>query len=177
MRKGKKMEMVLFALVGGALITAELLDMMFPRRYGKTPLAPPSYQNEERQKFYALLNYLKKQGFIENKKKGRSALWKITVAGLKKLQFLNKLNMPDYKAETDDKFKIIIFDIPEKERKKRMWLREVLKRLGFKMLQLSVWIGKNKIPEQFLLDLKEKQILAYVHILEIGKSGTLKTLN
>lgn len=171
------MEMVLFALVGGAVITAELLDMMFPRRYSKTPLAPTPQRNEERQKFYALLNYLKKQGFIESKKKGRSALWKITVAGLKKLKFLNKLNMPDYKTETDDKFKIIIFDIPEKERKKRAWLREVLKMLGFKMLQFSVWIGKNKIPERFLEELRNKQMLSYIHILEINKSGTLKTLN
>lgn len=171
------MEMVLFALVGGAVITAELLDMMFPRRYGKTPLASPSYQNEERQKFYALLNYLKQQGFVENKKKGRSALWKITLAGLKKLKFLNKLNMPDYQTETDDKLKIIIFDVPEKERRKRMWLREVLKMLGFRMLQFSVWVGKNKIPGRFLEELRDKQMLSYIHILEISKSGTLKTLN
>jgi len=45
--------------------------------------------------------------------------------------------------------------------------------LGFTMLQKSLWIGSNKIPEEFIEDLKEWKIIEYVHIFEVTKKGTL----
>ena len=69
-----------------------------------------------------------------------------------------------------------MFDIPEKEKWKRVWLREVLGLCGFKMLQRSVWAGKNKIPEEFLADLRNFNMLEYVHIFEVSKKGTLKEI-
>ena len=44
---------------------------------------------------------------------------------------------------------IFSFDIPEKERVKRAWVRGVLKNLGFTMIQQSVWLGKGPLPKQF----------------------------
>ena len=66
--------------------------------------------------------------------------------------------------------------MPEKERRKRGWLRGALRFLNFKMFQQSVWIGKNKIPEQFLFDLRQKNLLPYIHIMEVNKGGTVREL-
>ena len=71
---------------------------------------------------------------------------------------------------------IVVFDVPEKERRKRDWLRSVLKRLELKMVQKSVWIGKVKIPKELLDDLFNLKLLDYVEIFEVSKSGSLRQL-
>ena len=108
----------------------------------------------------------------------KSSIWEITKLGLEKLKSrkskasFSKRNI-NYEKKLDDKIKIVIFDIPEKERHKRAWLRAVLISLDFSILQQSVWIGKNKIPEDFLLDLREYKMLSYVQIFEISKKGSI----
>lgn len=137
------------------------------------------FKFRERQRFYALLNKLKNQELIEKRKIGpKSSLWKVTRKGVEKLnlikekKFFGKQNI-NYQKQIDDKIKVIIFDIPEKERYKRVWLRAVLIFLDFKLLQKSVWIGKNKIPEEFISDLRERKILPYVEVFEVTKKGTI----
>ena len=84
-----------------------------------------------------------------------------------------KVGITKHKPERDDTTKVIIFDIPEKERYKRDWIRVSLLQLGFKMLQKSVWIGKVKIPEEFINDLKFMKIHSCVHIFSAEKLGTI----
>lgn len=130
--------------------------------------------------FYSLLSQLKKQGFIEKKQKESGTFWKITSRGEKKLEKLkNIFKFPklSYKQEKDNGLNMIVFDIPEKHRAKRDWLRYVLLALEFTMLQKSVWIGKNKLPEEFLKALNELDLTNFVHILKIFKTGTIKELN
>ncbi len=168
-------------LAAGALATLEIIDELSPVGFTKSYSVNRrrSFQDrnqKEMQKFYNTLNYLKAQGFIGKKKSENRMLWKITSSGLKKLQLLQQRAFSNYDVIKDNKLKIIVFDIPEKERQKRGWLREILRGLGFRMLQQSVWIGKNKIPEQFLYDLRQKHLLPYIHVMEIGKSGTMREL-
>ena len=79
-----------------------------------------------------------------------------------------------YVPMMSDEVIIVSFDVPERRRHWRDWLRFQLASLGLQKLQLSVWIGKVKLPEEFLEDLKKFQLLTYVHILSVGKKGTLK---
>lgn len=90
----------------------------------------------------------------------------------------NRFNLPhrNYKKEGDNGFNIIIFDIPEKERFKRDWIRQNLTPLGFNMLQKSVWIGRSKLPREFLKDLSNLNLVKYVHIFKIAKTGTIKNI-
>ena len=44
---------------------------------------------------------------------------------------------------------MVLFDIPEKKRKTRNWLRLHLKLWDFEMLQQSVWLGKGPLPKEF----------------------------
>jgi len=101
----------------------------------------------------------------------------ISNKGKKKLmQLKNKLPGRQYKAENQNNPVIISFDIPERLRRKRNWLREVIKNLGFKMVHQSVWMGKIKIPKALILDLEHLRILEFIEIFKVSKTGTLKKL-
>ncbi len=137
-------------------------------------------QYRERQIFHSLLNKLKREGFIRQKDKKRNAPWGITPSGTKKLIRLQEDGKPDssplrgYEKKSSQKLVIIAFDVPERERRKRYWLRAALVALGFQKLQQSVWLGKVQIPQEFFIDLKNNAMLSYVHAFSITKGGTLK---
>lgn len=184
MRSGKKIKEILTILAGGALATLEILDEFWPTGFTKSyahnrsaffKKSKADIDIAELQRFYNLLNYLKREGFIEKKQAHNNVFWKITSNGLNKLGLI-KEKTTNYQIHNDGKLKIVVFDVPEKERRKRAWLREALKMLGFKMLQQSVWMGKNKIPEQFLFDMRQKNLLPHVHIIEVSKGGTVREL-
>lgn len=188
---GEIVKSILIGLAAGAVITAELLDHFFSA-YNRSYKAAHrslyggydynknetkfSYEDPELQKFFSVLNRLKRQGFIKKKELKQGSLWNITKRGLEKLGFYKRKKETKYDAIKDTKIKIIVFDIPEHERWKRAWLREALTALEFSMLQKSVWIGKNKIPEQFLEDLRDMRLLHHIHILEVSASGTVKEI-
>jgi len=125
----------------------------------------------EKQRFYNLISKLKREGLIE----GKDHL-KITLIGKEKILKSNKINVRTlrYVRERDNTVKILVFDVPEKDRHKRDWLRVSLLQLGFKMLQKSVWMGKVKIPENFLGDLRLAKIDRFVHIFSAEKLGTIE---
>ena len=190
-KRGENMKAVLEALKEGSFATLELLDLFFGayQRSYKSALRIEEYKrpkkqtwedlkNEERQVFYTLICKLKREGFVLKKQSKFGSLWNVTQKGLQKLNLLQKQDEKrlKYVVEPEKTLKIITFDIPELEKKKRAWLREALRFLDFKILQKSVWIGKNKIPEDFLLDLKDGDLLKYVHILEVGSRGTVREL-
>ena len=135
---------------------------------------------KEKHKFYSLLSRLKKQGFVEKKRKGNKTWWKVTSLGKKKLEKVKiTFHFPRFnmRHEKGNDINLIVFDIPEKHRAKRDWLRSILLSLGFTLLQKSVWIGKNKLPEEFLNALAELDLIDSIHIFKITKTGTLKKLS
>ncbi len=83
-------------------------------------------------------------------------------------------DISNYSKASGNQLIIFAFDIPEHYRQKRAWLRAVLRNLGLKMLQKSVWIGRTKIPEIFLDDLRRLKMINYIEILAISKSGSLR---
>ncbi len=130
-------------------------------------------------RFYAMLRKLEKEGLIEKNKSDQSSTIKITNKGKDKLKKLKEkflLSNTKYKKEKINTTSIIIFDIPEKYRKKRNWLRLSISNMGFNMVQKSVWMGNVKIPKEFLISIKELNLLEYVEIFQITKQGTLKSL-
>ena len=136
------------------------------------------WQRQEEKKFYVLLAKMRREALIVKRKIGKKTFWESTGKGLKRLGLVLKslsLNLPEknYKKEKSNDLTLIVFDIPEKFKYKRVWLRKYLRNLGFQMLQRSVWIGKYKIPEDFIHDLRELKILSNTHILKIQKTGSL----
>ena len=193
---GKAIETILEILQRQAESTVELADIMFTDRstsYRKARRsllkAPPQFKTEwadwyrKRQTFYSLLNQLKREGLVKKEKRGNSSLWKITKRGILRLteardkgkrETLPMLSRKKYEAEKNNELAIVAFDIPERERKKRDWLRVHLAGLGFSSLQKSVWMGKVGIPEAFIKDLRDYEMIPYVQIFSVNKQGTIK---
>lgn len=117
---------------------------------------------------------------IETTKNGRKT-FKLTKEGISKLLELGRRqkrigHMPDFNKYSKNSGPVLIvaiFDIPESKRECRAWLRLVFRKLGLKMLQHSVWIGRIKIPTDLALDLKELEIVDCIEIFAITKTGSL----
>lgn len=65
----------------------------------------------------------------------------------------------------DGGWRMVFFDIPEKKRKYRDYLRKILRLIGFYELQRSIWVYPYPVPG-FLKDLMfEKNIKPYVRFI------------
>lgn len=142
-------------------------------------------EREERRRlarrYNNLIAWLRRDGLIVEEKKIGRRIFKITRRGMKKLKMLlrrkeDSLPAIDYPVSKSHNFTVIAFDVPEKEKRKRWWLRAALRGMGFTMLQRSVWIGKVKIPREFIDDLSGLRLVESVEILEITKAGSLRHL-
>jgi len=171
----------------------DLLDIMTSSRpvsYRKARRSllygPPEFKHDwadlyrKRQQFYSLLNHLKHEGLVVKKKRVGRSLWHITKAGVRKLSLLRErreknpaLPPRSYIKKKGSDLIVVSFDVPERERRKRDWLREVLASLGLNKLQQSVWVGKAAIPEEFISDLRKSNMMSYVHIFSVSRSGTM----
>lgn len=135
----------------------------------------------DRKRFYELLHHLKKDGLVEKAERDNNPFLRLTPKGkahLERLRLFRSRMLPRsrYEHEKDDILKIVIFDIPEKEKRKRNWLRAVLKNLDFQMLQKSVWAGKVKLPKSLIINLDKLNLSDYVEIFAVNKTGSLKQL-
>ena len=59
----------------------------------------------------------------------------------------------------DGKWRVVIFDVPEKKRNHRDYLRSFLKMSRFKELQKSIWVSPYKIPDFLIRLIKENDLL------------------
>ena len=132
-----------------------------------------------KQKYYNLVYKLKKDGLLKENLKNNKNILSLTEKGRDKLKMLlnrREQALPEtkYKKDGAANLVIVIFDVPEKERRKRAWLRDALNNIGLELIQKSVWIGRAKIPPQFLKDLADLKLINFVEIFEITKAGSLK---
>ena len=187
-----KTEIILSKLRHRVLSTAELIEELLPGYYatyqamrkkisGNTypeKISKEEYARQQEKSFYTLLSRLHQDGMIQRKKSGMKSIWNITKMGLGKLEKVLKsikANLPKkfYKKIPDESLTIIIFDIPEKFKGRRVWLRKNLRALGFSLLQKSVWAGRCGVPEEFMYDLKSLRLLPFLHIFKVQKGGSL----
>ena len=127
--------------------------------------------------FYKLISDMEESDLIE--KDGIGGKKKVLLTRLGKEKMKNgdiHKSSSSYAKESSKEPIIFVFDIPEKERRKRDWIRASLSNLGFRMVQKSVWVGSVKLPKMFLSDLSEQNIVPYVEILSVNKSGTIKNI-
>lgn len=130
----------------------------------------------EHQRFYALMNRLKRDGLVTKRRTGHCSVWDITSHGTEHLAHLKDRSVIEkriYVKKENDSLVIVTFDVPERERRKRTWLRMNLIALGFTMLQQSVWLGKVKIPKEFIIDLRTQNMIPWVHIFSVNKTGSI----
>ncbi len=68
-------------------------------------------------------------------------------------------------AAWDGKWRIVLFDVPESKRPVRDYLRGVLKRLGFREFQRSMWVWPHKLPAFLKKLLADPQMRKYARAI------------
>ena len=125
---------------------------------------PRHYRN-----YQSTMSRLVKNGFVSKK----DGIYRLTEDGEKEPFFsLLELHRFDDRSQQkaksekwDEKWRIIFFDIPEKKRRYRDELRSMLKVIGFKEFQKSIWVYPYKVPS-FLKDiLFEEGIKQYTRLI------------
>lgn len=191
---------VLERLDRGSLVVADILDHLFTPGFGhkgrknaeqyralykrsnarRKSFVQDAAEKRDYQRLHSLLYYLKQQGLIvqKNKSDKKKSLFKLTFKGKAKKEKLIKMGwrrniVYAYEPQKSDTVTIVIFDIPEKEKNKREWLRSVLRGMGFVMAQESVWIARVVLPSVFIEDLQKMNILRYVMISSVAKEGMI----
>jgi len=130
-----------------------------------------------RKAFSSFVSKMEKDGLISRKGKD-----KLTITHRGRIFAKKKLKTPSWsktykiKKIDNNSLVLVVFDVPEKEKTKRDWLRFQLVGLGFYKLQQSVWWGTNLLPQDFLEDLEKYNMLSYVHILSVKRKGTISKL-
>jgi len=130
---------ILKYLALGGILTFAMLSPIGGHKVAKSLLKFLKYKIKQ---IRASAYYLKKRGLIEYIKDENGVMTvKITDNGkkyLKKFDIDNMiLNKPN---KWDGKWRLVMFDIPEKHKKAREALRYKLKELDFLRLQDSVWV-------------------------------------
>lgn len=134
--------------------------------------------HRKKQSVHSGFYHLRKKGLI--KKRGRDTFY-ITARGQKEafwsaLDARLALYQPT-QQKWDGRWRMILFDIPEKKRRLRDDLRHVLKCLAFKELQRSVWVTPHKIPDlvnELLWEEKIKHHTRFITVSEIDYDKDLK---
>ncbi|MEA3272639.1 MAG: CRISPR-associated endonuclease Cas2, partial [Patescibacteria group bacterium] len=88
------------------------------------------------------LRRLKNQRFLKERKRGERLELCLTEKGRKAALRHQILNCDTI---LKDKFYVVVFDIPERERSTRDFFRKFLKEAGFVYLQQSVWVTQKEI--------------------------------
>jgi DNA-binding transcriptional regulator PaaX len=121
--------------------------------------------------FYNTLYRMQQQGLIHRRQQGSRLMLEITADGERLLA--------RFHPERDGIWKLVIFDIPEKQKYVRVVLRAKLKSLHFKKWQNSIWISPYKLDEEIEAELGELAKKFFVRLIktrEINRTEDLEKM-
>ena len=110
---------------------------------------------------YQAVRDLRQKGFIETEKNGGKIMLRLTDKGREEA-IIKKLLAEE---RWDGKWRIVIFDIPEKHRKLRQILRSKLREWEFEPWQKSVWASKKDVTKPLRIFLKEVGLFDWVKVV------------
>lgn len=164
-------EIVLRVVAAAGLITVALVAPGALRAMSQTGLVPSKRQKEY---IETARDRMIKRGLL----KREAGMVRLTPAGeaqLRRLEILNyRLKKP---KRWDKKWRVLIFDIPEKRKRIRNLIRSTLLRLGFVHFQDSVWVYPYECENLITLlkaDFKIGKDLQYLVVERIEYDRHLK---
>ncbi len=114
---------------------------------GKVPGVKARFSSQT----HSALSRLKQKGYISFSKKGTRAFVEITPAGQSALNLQLQRIMLHPKKRWDKRWRMVMFDIPEKRKSVRERLRRTMREAGFLHLQDSVWVYPHDCEELIAL--------------------------
>ncbi len=130
--------------------TDEMYAVLSPRTFREV-ICPDLFRmkkyyqgKRQRRSFSKFVYYLKKKGYLRERKLPNKKAFAITSKGMKKISHIAKRirRLPERK---DNKLQMIMYDIPELRKDDREDFREALKLLGYTKLQKSVWVSRYDV--------------------------------
>ncbi len=115
------------------------------------------------------ISRLAKKGLVEKNIRGYK-LSKLGELFIKKAKEIQKPKI------WDGKWRMAMFDIPEKRRNDRYWLTTQLALAEYKNLQKSVYLGKHPLTEDCFKQIHEKNLINCVRLITIGEIDDDKIL-
>ncbi|MDO8576687.1 MAG: CRISPR-associated endonuclease Cas2 [bacterium] len=135
-----------------ALIRKEHIDAILP--------------GDPKQRLRETLSRLKRKGLVAFEERGGKKYPYLTKKGIERAECLNREGLTITKpVRWDRRWRIVIFDISQKQRAQRDRVRGILKRLGFYRLQNSVWAHPydcEEIITLLKLDMRIRREVLYV---------------
>ncbi|MBI5734109.1 MAG: CRISPR-associated endonuclease Cas2 [Candidatus Kerfeldbacteria bacterium] len=169
-RQLKKWQLALLGLTNPSPAT---LNFLFPHGlpYSKVARAIIKLSLDSLQR--AAVQRLVKRGFVI---RGRND-YSLAPAGRRYSKELLSWYVDRSPSRWDKKWRMVIFDVPEKRRQDRNYLRRLLIQNGFKKLQASVWASPFAVPREFneqLWNMRLKYHVLYLLVSEIDYDRTLR---
>lgn len=104
------------------------------------------------------INRIKEKGLLEyEKSKDSKRVLKLTNLGKEAIGI---------EGEWDGKYRVVVWDIPEKKRRLRDLLRRKLKEWKFMSLQKSVWVSRRNVTTQLRDLINELEMEKWVTVIE-----------
>jgi len=175
-RRGKLQQALLTTLLVGGMIAlgaaprVDLLKILGSRRRNPFRL---KYQINE------TLSRLVRKDLVTFVEKGGRKFARLTPAGVKRLQFEQQKTALSLQKRKrwDKRWRVVIFDIPERRRGVRSRLRSTMQECGFVRLQDSVWVYPHDCEELTVLlkaELKLGSAVLYMVVEKIENDAWLK---
>lgn len=152
---GSIQQKILLTLLGGVALGCSLS----PSQYFKTlRQVRREWKNIDQRNFNRSLRALSREKFVEEKESADGSFKLVLTASgkkqAKKLDFIGKAINFKKPKHWDGKWRVVLFDIPEKDRLFRDILRDHLYKLKFRKLQHSVFVSPYPY-ENSILELTE----------------------
>jgi DNA-binding transcriptional regulator PaaX len=174
-KKSETMKDVLKVLGAGLLIPAVFLfpgSHLLLREFLKKRSV-----NKDYIKFRRMLRIAKNKKLIEIIEKGEETFLQITKSGRKELIRYNVDELDVVKPKKwDEIWRVVIFDIPEKNRNARVVLSKKLKEIGFYQFQKSVFILPFKCKNEIDFLIEYFNIKKCVVLFEVKSFGEMHDL-
>ncbi len=152
-------------------ITIKILGILKKGPENYVRLHKATCPNKPYKFFYNMMFRLEKLELLEKTRDVGILVAKITEEGQKLLLRTNPTK--------DGVWKLVIFDIPEKQKKIRIVLRAKLKQLHFKKWQNSIWISPFALDEDIeneFLELAKRFSVRLIKVKEINRVDDLEKL-
>ena len=132
---------------------------------------PKAWKSIDRQVLYRMLREFYRERLVDfREEKDGTAVVVLTERGEKyALRYkIDELSIP-VPLRWDKKWRVVIFDIPEKHKRAREALRDKIRELGFLHLQKSVWIYPYPCKDILDFIVEVFEIRSYVNYLDVTK--------
>ena len=156
--KNRELQQLIFSAIGISLVVggSVVLTPNFPIAVGMIYKIIEEVKNRtvSRRKIKRTLKRLEKRRLLSVESHGNEAMVKILDRGRIEVLRYSLRELLDHKKKNkkwDGKWFLVIFDVPEKERKKRDYIRKFLSMIGFFQYQKSVYVYPYECQKEITL--------------------------